>query len=408
MKKKITSVAICAAVAACSLAAPVYALDSSEEYYRQYQDQGISINVYNWGEYISDGSEGALDVNKEFEELTGIKVVYSTFATNEELYAKLQSGAVNYDIIIPSDYMIARMIREDMLEKLDYDRIPAFANIDNDYKNPEYDPANEYSVPYTWGTVGIIYNTTMVEDTVDSWDILWNEKYSGNILMFSNPRDALGIAQKKLGYSFNTTNMAEIESAFEQLRLQKPLVQAYVMDEIFDKMQSGEAAIAPYYAGDAITMIADNPDLAFASPKEGTNRFVDAICIPKGAANKEAAHLYINYLCEPEVAAANIEYIGYSTPISAARELMDPEMANSPISYPADEIMEKSEFFLALPDDVNVEIDRLWTDLLSGKTEGNSNITGTIVTVLVIVVAAAAVMFFLVQKKRREASSEEE
>ncbi len=337
-----------------------------EGYYQKFQGQNISINVYNWGEYISDGAEeGTINVNKEFEELTGIKVNYSTYASNEELYAKLKSGGASYDIIIPSDYMIGRMVKEDMLEPLNFENIPNFQHINEQFVNPAYDPDNAYSVPYTWGTVGIIYNTTMVDGDVDSWDILWDARYMGDILMFANSRDAFAIAQKRLGYSFNSGNVDELEKAAESLKEQKPLVQAYVMDEIFDKMQAGEAALAPYYAGDAITMIADNPDLAFAFPKEGTNRFVDAICIPKGSQQKEAAEMYINFLCEPEVGLANCEYIGYSTPNDGAMELLDDEVKNNPIAYPSDEILENTETFLSLPDDANRLMDKLWTDIMS-------------------------------------------
>ena len=342
------------------------------EYYTKFQGQNITLNVYNWGEYISDGSDDSLDVNKAFEELTGIKVNYTTFDTNESLYAKLRSGGASYDIIIPSDYMIGKMIQEDMLEKLDFDLIPNFKYIGESYINPSYDPTNEYSVPYTWGTVGIIYNTNLVTEPVTSWDILWDEQYAGDILMFGNSRDAFGIALKKLGYSLNTEDPDQLQEAADLLKEQKPLVQAYVMDQIYDKMLGGEAALAPYYAGDALTMIADNPDLAFAVPEEGTNRFIDAICIPKGAKNIEAAHMYINFLCEPEVGAANIEYIGYSTPNTASYELLDEEVANDPISYPPEEILEKTEPFNNLSEETNLLLESLWTEVLTDDQQYNT------------------------------------
>ncbi len=250
-------------------------------YYEKFKGQGLSINVYNWGEYISDGSDESLDVNAAFTELTGIEVNYTNFASNEELYAKLRGGGASYDIIIPSDYMISRMIEEDMLEKLDFDNIPNFQYIDDNYKNLEYDASNEYSVPYTWGTVGIIYNTEYIDEEIDSWDILWDARFTGEILMFNNPRDAFALAQLRLGYSLNTTDEAEIERATEELIEQKSIVQSYVMDEIFDKMEGGEAALAPYYAGDALVMMDNNPSLEFVVPNEGTNLFVDAMCIPK-------------------------------------------------------------------------------------------------------------------------------
>ena len=370
-----------------------------EGYYQKFQGQNISINVYNWGEYISDGAEeGTINVNKEFEELTGIKVNYSTYASNEELYAKLKSGGASYDIIIPSDYMIGRMIKEDMLEPLNFENIPNFQHINEQFVNPAYDPDNAYSVPYTWGTVGIIYNTTMVDGDVDSWDILWDARYMGDILMFANSRDAFAIAQKRLGYSFNSGNADELEKAAESLKEQKPLVQAYVMDEIFDKMQAGEAALAPYYAGDAITMIADNPDLAFAFPKEGTNRFVDAICIPKGSQQKEAAEMYINFLCEPEVGLANCEYIGYSTPNDGAMELLDDEVKNNPIAYPSDEILENTETFLSLPDDANRLMDKLWTDIMSTNEGANQ----WIIPVFLVLCIVASIVINVVRRIRRK------
>lgn len=341
--------------------------------YERFKGQKISINVYNWGEYISDGSEeDTMNVNKEFEKLTGIHVNYTTFASNEELYAKLKSGGSSYDIIIPSDYMISRMAEEGMLEELDFANIPNFSYIDEDFVKPMYDPENKFSVPYTWGIVGIIYNKTRVDpdDDLASWDILWNPKYALDILMFSNSRDAMGISLKRLGYSFNTTDEKQLREAADELKKQKELVQAYVMDEIFDKMGGGEAALAPYYAGDAVTMMAENPDLGFVVPKEGTNRFVDAICIPKGAKNKEAAEMYINFLCETEVALANCEYIGYSTPHTGAFEELDEEMRES-VSYPSAEILANTEYFVNLPAATNKLVDSLWTEILSSNSEAN-------------------------------------
>lgn len=333
--------------------------------YQKFKGKNISINVHNWGEYISNDAEESIDVNAEFEALTGIKVNYTTFASNEELYARLKSGGAQYDVVIPSDYMIAKFIREDMLEKLNLANIPNARYTNPDFKGMEYDPGDEYSVPYTWGTVGIIYNTTMVDTDITSWDSLWDARYVGDMLMFSNPRDAFGIAQKKLGFSLNTHDLKELREAADALKEQKPLVQAYVMDEIFDKMQGGEAALAPYYAGDALTMMADNENLAFVVPSEGTNKFVDSICIPKGSKQKEAAEMYINFLCEPEVAAANIEFIGYSTPNTEAFKLLPEEVQTSPISYPPAEIMEKAEFFYDLPSDVSKEMDALWVEVIS-------------------------------------------
>ena len=256
-----------------------------------------------------------------------------------------------------------------MLEKLDFSNIPNYSKIMDNYKGIEYDPNEEYSVPYTVGMVGLIYNTTLVdEEDLGSWGILWNEKYANEILMFSNSRDAFAIACKYLGYSMNTTDEQELKLAASALTDQKLLVQAYVMDEIFDKMTGGEAALAPYYAGDAITMIGDNPDLAYMVPSEGTNLFVDAMCIPKGARNKEAAEMYINYMTETRTALANIEYICYSTPQSEVKELLDPEVAEDPISYPDDEILANTEVFIALPNATTKLMDELWTSILTANS----------------------------------------
>lgn len=359
-------------------------------YYEKFRDRNITINVYNWGEYISNGSEESLDVIGAFEKISGINVNYTNFATNEDMYAKFKSGATSvYDVVIPSDYMIDKMIDEDMLEELNYDNIPNYKYIDEEFKYPDYDNTGEngtarYSVPYTWGTVGIIYNTKYVtEEEASTWDVLWNPKFAGEILMFSNSKDAFAIGLKKLGYSMNTTDVNEISEATDILRDQKKYVQTYVMDQIFDKMQLEEAWVAPYYAGDAITMI-DNAaindvELAFAFPKEGTNLFIDAMCIPKGSKNKEAAEAFINFMCEVEVAAANGEYIFYSSPSTIAKEqilenmteYMSEEEINSylQISYPNEQLIQQCESFINLPKDTNELIIRNWSDILIGIDE---------------------------------------
>lgn len=347
-----------------------------EEYYSRFRDKGITINVYNWGEYISDGSEeNTLNVNAEFTNLTGIKVNYTNYATNEELYAKLKGGGASYDIIIPSDYMISRMIHENMLQKLDFDNIPNFKYITDTFVNPEYDPQNEYSVPYTWGTVGIIYDTTMIDippEDID-WDILWNEDYSDRILMFDNPRDAFAIAEIRLGYSLNTESFEELEKCADLLKEQKNVIQAYVMDEVFDKMGAGEALVAPYYAGDAVTLMDEYEDLGFVTPKSGTNLFIDAICIPVGAKQKEAAEMYINFMCEPDIAYATTSYIGYSTPNSAAFDMLDEETQNDKVSYPDSEYLDNNTtIFRNLSDEANQEMQDLWTDIKSTQDESHN------------------------------------
>ncbi len=359
--KKIFTFAVLLIIAAIS----VNAIDVEDiSYYEQFKDKNITLNVFNWGEYISDGSEGSLNVIEEFEKISGIRVVYNNYETNEDLYAKLSASKGNpqYDIIIPSDYMISRMIREDMLEKINFDNVPNISMIDDKYRYPDFDSTGEYSVPYTWGTVGIIYNTKYIdEEDTGTWDLLWNKKYAGNILMFSNSRDAYGVALKKLGYSLNSTDRDEIEDATEILKEQRSVNQAYVMDQTFDKMENESAYVAPYYAGDCLSMMENNEDLAFYYPEEGFNIFIDSICIPKGAKNKQAAEAFINFLCETEIAIANCEYICYFTPhIEAAKILEFDERI-----YPTDEQLEKAESYIALPDNVNSIYDSSWIEVRS-------------------------------------------
>lgn len=349
---------------------------SDPDYYTRFKGKGLSINVYNWGEYISTGAdEGTLDVNAEFEKLTGIKVNYTNFATNEELYAKLKGGGAAYDIIIPSDYMISKMIDEDMIQPLDFENIPNFEYIMDNFRNQDYDPENAYSVPYTWGTVGIIYDTTMVDippEEID-WDLLWNEDYADQILMFDNPRDAFAIAEIMEGFSLNTEDFDELEQAAMKLRRQKKIVQGYVMDEVFDKMGAGDALIAPYYAGDALTIMEDNEDLDFVVPKSGTNLFIDAMCVPTTARQKEAAEMYINFMCEPDIAYSNIDYICYSTPHKAAYEMLDEDVRNSHVSYPDQEFIgANTSVFVNLSNEANQKMQDLWTEMKSAEDE-NTN-----------------------------------
>ena len=305
------------------------------------------VNVYNWGEYID------MSVLEDFEAQTGIKVNYNNFDSNETMYAMLSGGGTEYDVIIPSDYMIARLIEEDMLEPLNFDNIPNFSDIDPQLKNPEYDPENLYSVPYMWGLMGVIYDTTMVDEAdTGSWDLLWNEKYANNIIMIDNSRDAIGIALKYLGYSYNTTDAAQITEAVDLLIEQKPILQGYAMDEIFGKLEGKNAAIGTYYYGDFLTMQENNPDLDFYLPEEGTNIYVDAMCIPKGAPNKDNAEAFINFMCSTEAGLKNCEEIWYSTPLLSVREELDPEVANDPMAYPDESIMAKCESYTNLPQDI--------------------------------------------------------
>lgn len=294
-----------------------------------FRQQPLTLNVYNWGEYISDGSEDTFDTVREFqswyEETYGrpVQVNYSTFASNEDMYNKISSGAVNYDVIIPSDYMIARMREENMLLPLDFDNIPNFEYIGEDFRGLYYDPENQYTVPYTYGIVGVIYNASVVdEQDAQDWDLMWNEKYAGSILQFNNSRDAFGTAMYKLGLDVNTTDPADWDRAYEEMLRQRPLVYSYVMDEIYNMMESGEAAIGAYYAGDYFTMVdaqAEDVDLQFYYP-ERTNFYVDAMCVPSCAQNKELAEIFINYMLSEEPAVANAEYTYYASPNSLVFE----------------------------------------------------------------------------------------
>ena len=394
--KKFLTIFFVTAILLSTLTPICFATETTKDYSHL---KGTSINVYNWGEYISDGSEGSLDVNKEFTQKYGIKVNYTTFESNENMYNKLQSGGANYDVVIPSDYMIAKLIEEDMLVELDYSNIPNYQYILPKYKNLFFDPENKYTVPYTVGMVGLIYNTTMVTDEVDSWSILWNEKYKGEILMFNNPRDAFGIAQFLLGQSINTHNTEDWDKAIELLKEQRPLVSSYVMDEVYNKMENGEAAFAPYYAGDYLTMADVNPDLAFVYPKEGVNYFVDAMCIPKTAENKEAAELYINFMLEEDIAVANANYICYASPHALVLESDDYDLKGEPVLYPDESEMPKTESFENLSYDIQNYMSQLWSEL---KVEGNTNIDAYIGLSITLVLIVVFAVFKFVQKKKRE------
>ena len=364
----------------------------------------VSINVYNWGQYIADGSDGCIDVIAEFEKAyPNIKVNYMTFDSNESMYTKLVAGGSSFDIIIPSDYMVEKLIEEDRLEPLNFDNIPNFQYIDEQFRDPAYDPGSRYSVPYTWGSVGIIYNSKYVaaEDVKDqSWNLLWNENYAGKILMFDNPRDAFAIAELSLGYSLNTDKTEEIDAAADKLRKQKPVVQAYVMDQVFQKMQREEAWIAPYYAGDYFVMLEENENLEFYHPKEGFNIFVDAICIPKGSEHKEEAETFINFLLEPEICAGNLEYIGYSSPETESLKYMDPELVDDPITYPDAETRAKGEAFFALSLEATQYMNAQW---LTVKTADTTTTLYLVLTIVAIVLVVFLWVFFKVRKRRRKA-----
>lgn len=364
----------------------------------------VTLNIYNWGEYISDGSDGTLDVNKAFEKkYPNIKINYTNYASNEDLYGKLKAGGSSYDIIIPSDYMISRMIEEDMLEKIDVSKLENYKYIDPKYKNMIYDPNNEYSIPYSVGMIGVIYDTNKVDkEDIGSWNLLWNEKYKGQILNFNNSRDAFATAQFLIGKSVNSTDKNDWLMALEKLKEQKPLLQGYVMDEVFLKMQGGNAAVATYYAGDFLSMYAENEDLAFYYPEEGTNVFVDAICIPKGSKHIEEAMLYIDFLLSEEVSVANAEYICYASPnilvpknegyIEYITELHDDALE---ILYPETTTF-RTESYLNLSEDMRSFESQLWEELMSF---GSQDI-GIYITTIVLAVAILALWIYCAIKKR--------
>lgn len=336
--------------------------DPQAEYTRKYA--GTTLKVFNWGEYISDGAEGSLDVNKAFENLTGIRVEYTTYDSNESMYAKMKSGAVAYDIIIPSDYMIQRLISEDMLLSFNPTELSNYKNIADEYKDLYFDPENRYSVPYNVGMVGLLYNTDIVKEDITSWSAMWDPAYKNDILTFNNPRDAFAIAQFLLGIDVNTHDTAEWDRAADKLIEQNAVLQGRVMDEIFNKMENGNAAIAPYYAGDCLSMMENNEALKFVYPEEGVNIFVDSVCIPANAQNVEAAKLYINFLMEPEVALANAEYICYATPNTAVLANEEYSLRDSEVLYPSKDKMPKTQYFHDLPTDVRSYYEELWNKVV--------------------------------------------
>ena len=413
--KKIISIVILTALL-LTLCIPLTSCDNGES---SDSSGTITLYVYNWGEYISDGSEDTLDVNAMFEEWyyetygQPVKVNYSTYSSNESMYAKISSGSVKYDVIVPSDYMIERMIKEDLIVPLNYDNIPNASNIIPEFQNSDYDPDsdgdgyNDYSVPYLYGMIGIIYNTTMVDKAdTGSWDLMWNEKYAGNILQFNNSRDAVGTAQYSMGDVdlVNSDSEADWRRALEKLKAQKPILQGYVMDEIYNKMENGSAAIAAYYAGDFMAMYENNNDLEFFYPEEGTNLYVDAMCIPKSSENKTVAERYINFMLSEEPAVANAEYTYYASPNRAVREneeyityMNEIKDGGYDLMYDTDSIPTSS--YRNLSGEKLLLINTLWEELKSdiSVSAGIYIICGVIVATL-----SGFGIFLAVRKKKRD------
>lgn len=320
---------------------------------------GGQVKIFNWGEYIDE------EVIEQFEEETGIEVVYDTFETNEAMYPIIEAGGVSYDAVCPSDYMIEKLIANDLLAEINFDNIPNVKYISEGIMEGSrtFDPENKYSVPYTFGTLGILYNTALIEDEIDSWEALWNEAYKGNILMYNSPRDLFVAPLEILGYSINTTDETELAEAKELLLEQKPLLQRYVMDQIKDSMISGSASIAMCYSGEVLQLQESNEDLRYVVPKEGSNYFIDSWVIPANAENKENAEAWINFLNKPEIALKNFEYITYSTPNTGAQELLDEELLENPAVFPGEDILSKCEVFHSLGTKGDALYNDLWLQL---------------------------------------------
>lgn len=368
--KRFIAVLICAVLVLSAFPLLTYADDeyfSNEqiEYYKNLGLQGTTVNVYNWGEYISDGSEGSMDVVSEFERLTGCTVNYTNFESNENMYSKLTGGGVSYDVIVPSDYMIDRLIDEDMLLELDFDNIPNMKYINKEFQNLFYDPDQKYSVCYNVGTTVLIYNKNLVKEEPDSWSVLWDEQYKNKVLVFNNPRDASAIGQAMLGQDFNSTSEQDWVECAELMAKQKDAVNpVYVMDEVFNLMESGEYAFATYYAGDYLLMLENNPDLGYCFPKEGVNAFYDAFCVPVCSKNKKGAEAFINFMQEPQVAFENAEYIYYRSPNITVEENEDSSFYQSDVIY-ADNL--NTQCFKNLPQNIIELENNLWTQVKSGK-----------------------------------------
>ena len=397
--KKFFSLAITLLIVFSAFVIPVSADDEIfsaevQEYYKNLGLQGTTLNVYNWGEYIDDEE---VDVITQFERLTGCDVNYTTFESNENMYSKLSGGGVSYDIVIPSDYMIERLLSEEMLLPLDYNNIPNYSKY-FDIEKYGYLVENgisDYAVIYNVGTTILIYNKKMVSEEPTSWKVLWDEQYKGKVLMFNNPRDAFAVAQFTLGQSINTTNMADWDTAAEYLLEQRQTVKPeYVMDEVFIKMESGEYAFATYYAGDYELMVENNPDLGFVFPEEGVNTFYDAMCIPKGAQNKKGAEAFINFMMEPEIALANAEYIYYATPNIAVLENEDYSLAGSEAVYP--ENLQNTQEFHNLPTDTLQYMNNLWM-----KVKGENDAGGLYIGFFSVIAVIVVILIVHILKKNR-------
>lgn len=409
--KKITAFVLSLLITLCafpfaSFAQDEYFTEEQIEYYESLGLQGTTVNVYNWGEYISDGEDGSMDVIYEFERLTGAKVNYTNYESNENMYSKLSGGGVSYDVIVPSDYMIEKLIEEDMLLPLDYDNIPNMKYIDEKYTNLYFDPEQLYTVCYTVGTTVLIYNTELVDEEPSSWSVLWDEQYRGKVLMFNNPRDAFAIAQALLGLDFNSTDEQDWADAAELLAEQRDAVSpVYVMDEVFNLMESGEYAFAVYYAGDYLLMHENNDSLEYCFPEEGVNEFYDAFCIPTCVQNKEGAEAFINFMHEPQVAYENTEYIYYRSPNITVEQNEESSLYGEAVIYPDSDL--KTQKFENLPQNIIELENSLWTQVKSGKLSAYSSEQDTKIYVECAVIGGVIIVVIIAKmisgrKKKKE------
>ena len=385
-------------------AADKYFSDEQIEYYRNLGIEGTTINVYNWGEYISDGSDGSMDVVVEFERLTGAKVNYTNFESNENMYSKLLGGGVSYDIVVPSDYMIQRLIDENMLLELDYGNIPNFDKyVREDCKNCYFDKEQKYTVCYNIGTTALIYNKKLVSQEPDSWSVLWDEQYKDKVLMFNNARDGFAIAQFMLGQDLNTTSEQDWIDSAKLLAEQKDKVNpVYVMDEVFNLMESGEYAFATYYAGDYLLMYENNEDISYCFPKEGVNIFYDAFCIPKCSQNKKGAEAFINFMMEPEVAFQNSEYIYYASANKTVEDNEESSLYKNEAVYPTEKPV--SQPFENLPQNILELENTLWSQVKSGRLSSDSRKKETkiyIESAVVSIMFAVFLIYSYIYKKKK-------
>lgn len=403
--------ASCFSVCITAFAEDEYFSQEQIDYYAGLGLQGTTVNVYNWGEYISDGSDGSMDAVVEFERLTGAKVNYTNFESNENMYSKLIGGGVSYDVIVPSDYMIERLIDEGLLLELDYNNIPNFDKyVRDDCKNLFFDPEQKYSVGFNTGTTVLIYNKALVKEEPDSWSVLWDEQYKGKVLMFNNSRDAFAIAQFVLGQDLNTTNEQDWVDAAKLLAEQKDKTNpVYVMDEVFNLMESGEYAFATYYAGDYLLMLENNEDLGYCFPKEGVNDFYDAFCVPTCSQNKKGAEAFINFMMEPEVAFENTEYIYYASANKDVQDNEDSSLYGNEAVYPT--VKPTCQVFKNLPQNILELENNLWSQIKSGKLSVESEkkerkiyIESAVLGIAVVLILAYSAVHKFKKKKEQNLS----